>query len=290
MRDRLQGALLCVAADGPTRLEERPEIVFGVRGSLQLRLTVRTAETDLHSGNWGNLVPSAAWRLARIIAEFKDADGRVTIPAFYEGVLQPTELEREVLAELEVDEAELRSSVGAAFLDGPGDVPPQERVMFLPTLTVTGIQSGYTGRGFKAVIPSEATAHVDVRLVAAQDPDAMFELLREHLATVAPEATLERVTHFAPSRTPLDTPVASVVADAVRRGFDESPLRVPCLGGSLPDGVFASALGLPVLTVPYGGPDQRNHAPNENMRLDRIEKGTRTTAALVLSLAEWSRQ
>src|SRR5262249_36606834 len=99
MRSRLQGALMCVTADGPTRLEERPEIVFGVRGSLQLRLTVRTAATDLHSGNWGNLVPSAAWRLASILAGLKGPDGRVAIPGFYDGVVPPTELERQALSE-----------------------------------------------------------------------------------------------------------------------------------------------------------------------------------------------
>jgi acetylornithine deacetylase/succinyl-diaminopimelate desuccinylase-like protein len=283
MRARLQGALMCVTADGPTR-EERPEILFGVRGSLQLRLSIRTAATDLHSGNWGNLVPSAAWRLASILAALKGPDGRVSVPGFYDRVIPPTELERQALAEVPFDEAAAQASVGAVFLDGPVDVPAQERLMFLPTLTVAGIHAGSTETGSKAVIPSEAVAYLDVRLVVDQHPEAMFELLRDHLARVAPEARLERLTHFLPSRTPLDTPVASFVANAVRTGFEQAPLRIPCMGGSLPDGVFATALGIPVLEVPYGAHDQRNHAPNENMRLDRINKGTRTSAALILEL------
>src|SRR5262249_6927492 len=163
-------------------------------------------------------------------------DGRVAIPGFYDGVVPPTELERQALADVSFNEAEAQASVGAVFLDGPTDVPAQERLMFLPTLTVTGIHGGCTEVGSKAVIPSEAVAYLDVRLVVNQHPDAMFELLRDHLARVAPEARLERLTQFVPSRTPLDTPIASVVANAVRTGFRQEPVRIPCMGGSLPDG------------------------------------------------------
>ena len=276
---------MCLTADGPTRLEGQPEVVFGVRGSLKVRLTVQTAATDLHSGNWGNLAPSAAWRLAHVLSELKGLDGGVTVPGFYDHVVPPTAAEREAMAALPFDAAEAQSSIGASFLDGPPDVPPLERLMFLPTFTVVGIQGGYTGSGFKTVIPSEAWATIDVRLVVDQDPDWMYGLLERHLAGVAPEARLEQLGYYRPSRTPLDTPVAAPVLDAVATGFGRRPLRVPCAGGSLPDGAFATGLGIPVLDVPYGAPDQRNHAPNENMRLDNIRMGTLTSAALVTLLA-----
>ena len=284
-RPRLEGAELCLTADGPTRLEGRPEVVFGVRGSSKMRLTVRTSLTDLHSGNWGNLAPSATWRLARILAELKGADGRVTVPGFYDRVLPPTPLERAAIAAIPFDSGEAQASIGAAFLDGPADVAPLERVMFLPTMTVTGMSGGYTGPGFKTVIPSSAFAYLDVRLVVDQDPDWMFELLRAHLERIAPEATLENLGHYLPSRTPLDTPAATHVLSAVERGFGRTPLKVPCAGGSLPDGAFATILGVPVLDVPYGAPDQRNHAPNENMRVDHIRMGSRTSAALFVGVA-----
>jgi acetylornithine deacetylase/succinyl-diaminopimelate desuccinylase-like protein len=282
---RLKGSLMCITADGPTRLEGRPEVVFGVRGSLKCRLTVRTAATDLHSGNWGNLAPSAAWRLSSILAGIKGPDGRVTVQGFYDHIVPPGEAEMQAMAELPFDAAEAQASIGAVFLDGPADVPPLERVMFLPTFTVIGMRSGYTGSGFKTVIPSEAFAYLDVRLVADQDPDWMYELLRDHLARVAPEAQLEHLGYYRPSRTPLDTPEAALAVDAVTAGFGQRPLRIPCAGGSLPDAAFARGLGIPVLDVPYGAPDQRNHAPNENMRLDLIHKGTLTSAALFLLLA-----
>jgi acetylornithine deacetylase/succinyl-diaminopimelate desuccinylase-like protein len=104
---------MCFTADGPTRLEEQPEVVFGVRGMLKLRLTVQTAMTDLHSGNWGNLVSSAAWRLATILSQLKAADGRVTVPGFYDRAVPPGELERQALREIPFDEAAAQSAVGA---------------------------------------------------------------------------------------------------------------------------------------------------------------------------------
>jgi acetylornithine deacetylase/succinyl-diaminopimelate desuccinylase-like protein len=207
------------------------------------------------------------------------------VPGFYDRVLPPGEMEREALAEIPFEAAEAQASVGAEFLDGPTDVPPLERLMFLPTLTVNGIHGGYVGDGFKTVIPSQAFALLDVRLVVDQDPEAMFELLRDHLARIAPEARLENLGFYRPSRTPMDTPVAKPVLEAVERGFGLRPLRVPCAGGSLPDAAFALGLGVPVLDVPYGAPDQRNHAPNENLRLDHLSKGVRTSAALLLAMA-----
>ena len=284
LRPRLEGARLCLTADGPTRIERRPEVVYGVRGSVMLRLTVRTSETDLHSGNWGNLAPSAAWRLAQLLAALKGLDGRVTVPGFYDEAVPPTDAERAALAAIPFSAEEALASIGGSFLDGPPEVPALQRLMFLPTLTVTGIQGGYTGPGFKTVIPSTATALIDVRLVVDQDPTRMFELLRDHLAQIAPDSTLERLSHYLPSRTAFDEPVAAHVLAAVKRGFGRPPLRVPCMGGSLPDGAFATLLGVPVLRVPYGAPDQRNHAPNEHMRLDHLHMGTRTSAALFLGV------
>jgi acetylornithine deacetylase/succinyl-diaminopimelate desuccinylase-like protein len=281
-RGELAGVRFCLTADGPTRLEERPEVSFGVRGMTKLRLTVRTAGTDLHSGNWGNLVPSAAFRLAQILAGLKGPDGRVVVPGFYDDVVPPTQAEREAIAEIPFDPEEARRSIDAVALDGPADVAPLERIMFLPTLTVNGMQSGYTGPGFKTVIPSEAFCYIDVRLVVDQDPDRVFERIRDHLAHLAPEATLEKVGHYLPSRTPIDHPEAAHVIAAIEDGFGARPLRVPCMGGSLPDAAFAVGLDIPVFDVPYGAPDQRNHAPNESMRLEHLRQGTAASASLLM--------
>lgn len=281
-RSRLADSRLCFTADGPTRQDIRPEVVFGVRGDIKLRLTVKTADTELHSGNWGNIVQSAGWRLAHLIAQLKDRTGRVTIPGFYDGAIPPTDAERKAMADLPFDVAEAAKSVGATELDGPAEIAALERLMFMPALSVNGLEGGHNE---KSVIPSTATAYLDVRLVAGQDPDSMFELIRDHLATIAPDATVECTRGYMPSRTPLETPVARHVIDAVKLGYGAEPALVPCSGGTLPDAVFALGLGIPVLDVPYAGRDQRNHAANENMRLDHIHAGAKTSAALFLSLA-----
>lgn len=285
MKERLGGAAFCFTADGPARVEGRPQVIFGVRGVLKLRLTVRTSATDLHSGNWGNLAPNAALRLARILADIKSEDGRVRIPGFYEDVRPPTAAERDAMAAVPFDPAAAAASIGAPALDGPEDVSPMERVMFWPTFNVTGISSGYTGPGFKTVLPSQAVAQIDVRLVVDQDPDRMFALIRDHLSEVAPEAVLEKLGHYLPSRTPLDSPGAEVVIAAVRRGFGVEPLLVPCASGSSPEAVFAQGLGIPAFHSPYGQPDQRNHAPDENLLYTNLVAGARTSAALLLELA-----
>ncbi len=283
-RERLAADFM-YTADGPVHGSGRPVVTFGVRGVCKLRLTVRTAGSDLHSGNWGNLAPNAAMRMAQILADMKGADGLVKVPGFYDDVMPPTPAEREALAAIPYDAAGELASIGAcAPVDGPADRPAMERLMFLPTFNVTGISGGYTGPGFKTVIPAEVAAQIDVRLVVRQDPRRIFALLRDWLAARAPDATLEFLGSYQPSRTPMDAPCGAVVAEAVRQGFGQAPLLYPALGGSSPDAAFAQGLGIPSLLVPYGNPDERNHAPNENLRLDYLEAGTRTSAALFAGL------
>jgi acetylornithine deacetylase/succinyl-diaminopimelate desuccinylase-like protein len=273
-------------ADGPVHGSGRPLVTFGVRGVCKLRLTVTTADSDLHSGNWGNLAPNAAMRMAQILAAIKGEDGRVKVPGFYDDVVPPTPAERDALSRIPYDaDAELARVGARAAADGPADLSAMERLMFQPTFNVTGIRCGYTGPGFKTVIPAEAVAQIDVRLVVRQDPRRIYALLRDWLAERAPEARLEFLGSYQPSRTPMDAPAVGAVVEAVRRGFGQEPLLYPSIGGSSPDAAFAQGLGIPSLLVPYGNHDERNHAPNENLRLDHLEAGTRTSAALVAILA-----
>jgi len=283
-RERLQAEFM-YTADGPVHGSGRPLVTFGVRGVCKLRLTVKTANSDLHSGNWGNLAPNAAMRMAQILAAMKGADGWVKVPGFYDDVAPPTEAERQALDRIPYDAAgELAGIAASAKPDGPTERSAMERLMFLPTFNVTGINCGYTGPGFKTVIPSEAAAQIDVRLVVRQDPQRMYALLRAWLAQHAPDAALEFLGSYQPSRTPMDAPAVPVVVEAVRRGFGQEPLLYPGIGGSSPDAAFAQGLGIPSMLVPYGNADERNHAPNENLRLDYLEAGSRTSAALMQGL------
>jgi acetylornithine deacetylase/succinyl-diaminopimelate desuccinylase-like protein len=223
--------------------------------------------------------------MAQILADIKGADGWVKVPGFYDDVAAPTPAERAALEAIPYDARGELSGIGVrAPVDGPEGPSAMERLMFLPTFNVTGIGGGYTGPGFKTVIPAEVVAQIDVRLVVRQDPGRMFALLRDWLAARAPDARLELLGSYQPSRTPMDAPAAAVVQEAVRLGFGQAPLLYPALGGSSPDAAFAQGLGIPSLLVPYGNPDERNHAPNENLRLDYLEAGARTSAALFATL------
>ena len=283
--DALQADLM-LTADGGIHPSGRPVVTFGCRGVAELAIRVRTGNSDRHSGNFGNLHPNAAQRLAQILAEIKGPDGRVRVPGFYDDIVPPTAREREALRAIPFDAEQMRRSFGAVALDGPADVHPMERLMFLPTFNVAGMHSGYTGPGFQTVIPSEAVAYIDIRLAASQDPDKMRKAVADFVAKIAPEATVEPLGHpYLPARTPMETELAQAVIAGVRTGFGQEPLLYPSVGASGPKAVFVQGLGIPSLTVPYGNADEMNHAPNENMSIACMHAGVRTTAAIACELA-----
>ncbi len=139
----------------------------------------------------------------------------------------------------------------------------------------------------KTVLPSRAQAKIDVRLVADQDPDKVFELLSRHVEGRAPagvEVDLARGAAMAPQRMPADDPVVEPVVRAVREGWNENPILKPSLGGSVPAYVFADTLDIPCLVVPYANADENNHAPNENIALSCFRAGARTTVVCANNL------
>jgi acetylornithine deacetylase/succinyl-diaminopimelate desuccinylase-like protein len=284
LRDRLAGAEFVYTVDGPEHPTGRPRVTFGFRGDLHLRITVRTMQGNLHSGHWGNLAPDAAMLLCQALAACKDAAGRVTIPGFYDAIRLPDAHERHAIEEIPFDAAAVAASIGAARLSGPDEVAPMERMMFRPTFTITGLNSGYTGRNFQNAISGSAVAHVDIRYVPDQDPAHLHRAVEQFLRAIAPDVTVEVASQKDPSRTSMGTPSAEAVSRALERGFGVRPLLLPCSGGSAPDALFTRDLGLPSLWAHVANADMRNHAPNENICLDRIVAGARATAALILDL------
>jgi acetylornithine deacetylase/succinyl-diaminopimelate desuccinylase-like protein len=276
----LLAADLAYVSDGPVHESGRTQVVFGARGTLQVELTVRGAAHDFHSGSRGGLVPNAAWRLVDLLSSMRDETGAVTIAGFADAVRPPSDAERQAIAALPLDLDSFLRGAGIDRLPPPDGPDYHERLMFRPTLTIAGLASGYAGTGFKTVIPSVAVAKLDIRLVPDQDPDAMFTLLREHVARHAPGAELIRVGSMRPSRTAIDGPWTAPIVDAITLVEGRAPLLVPSLGGSLPLYVFGEVLGIPSVVVPYGNQDQRNHAPNENLELDRFHRGIRIAAAV----------
>jgi acetylornithine deacetylase/succinyl-diaminopimelate desuccinylase-like protein len=224
--------------------------------------------------------------LCRVLAACKGPDDRVLIPGFYDGVRPPEPPEKSAIDAIPFDTAAAAAQLGASRLSGPHDVGPMERMMFQPTFTVTGLQSGYTGQRFQNAVPATAVAHIDIRYVPDQDPDRLRQRVEAFVTRIAPEISVEADRPMAPSRTPMDTWPARMVAQALERGFGVAPLLLPCSGGSAPDSLFTRDLGLPSIWAHVANSDMRNHAPNENIRIDRIRGAARATAALVLSMAQ----
>jgi acetylornithine deacetylase/succinyl-diaminopimelate desuccinylase-like protein len=277
----LLNADLVVTADGPLHASGTPIITFGVRGVFSFDLVVRTGRTDAHSGNHGGTMPNAIWTLVHLLATMKTPDGRITIDGLHDPILPPGNAERAAADALPADIPGYLRDMGLSRLDEPADRPFNDRLMFHPTLTINGLHGGYGGPGNKTVLPCSAIAKCDIRLVEGMTPDQALACVRAHVAEHAPE--VEVVSHggMLPSRTPLDTPFAPAIIDAIRTARGVDPYLYPSVGGSLPDYVWTKILGLPAFVTPYANADEANHAPNENLEITLFHAGIRTGAALL---------
>ena len=283
--DDLQADLV-VTSDGPLHETGQPVITFGVRGVASFDLVAKGASRDVHSGNFGGIVPNPIWTLVQLLATMKDADGNITVEGITEPVIPATNLELDAASRLPLDLSEVMKDLGLDTLDGPLDRPYWDRLMFHPTLTINGFHGGYGGPGSKTVLPNEAIAKCDVRLVEPLTPDHVFERIEAHVAKHAPNVEVVRHNGMLPSKTPMDTPFAATLIKAVERARGVEPLLYPTVGGSLPDYVWTKILKKPAFVVPYANADEANHAPNENLEVVRFIDGIRTGASLLFELGQ----
>lgn len=275
---------LAVTADGPRHASGAPMIKFGSRGELSFELRCRHASRDLHSGNFGGVVPNPIWTLVHLLGTMKNADGEITIDGFHDDIEPPSKEELAAVERLPLDIAALMRDLDLARLDAPEERAFYERLCFRPTLTINGFHGGYGGPGSKTVLPSEAIVKCDIRLVEAQGPQDILRKVAAHVEKHAPDVELVAQGSMSPSKTPL----ASSFTAPLRRAFvaaqGEEPLLVPAGFGSLPCYVFSKILGIPAFQTPYANSDEANHAPNENLTLDCFHSGIRTGAALLYEL------
>jgi acetylornithine deacetylase/succinyl-diaminopimelate desuccinylase-like protein len=279
-RDELRADLMIVS-DGPVHENGQSTISFGVRGVLDIELRARGANRDLHSGHWGGIVPDPLWTLVHLLASMKNERGEITIDGFYDDVQPLTELECEALSKLPIDVDEVKRSLNLQRLDEPQERGYFERLAAWPTLTINGIHGGYGGPGSKTVLPHEAVAKCDIRLVEAQTAKEILEKVKAHVKRHAPEVSVTSYGGMDPSKTPLDSPFTELLRQAIIAAQGTEPLLVPAKGASLPNYVFTKTLGIPVFGVPYANPDESNHAPNENMEVARFFLGIKTGAAMI---------
>ena len=247
----------------------RPTLQFGCRGLVYVTLRVKQLDYDQHSG-FASIYPSAAMYLVGALASLRDQDMNIKIDGFYDKVVKPTEADRRMMATIDPEVEKRRKLVGfEKLVREPKPDQVIEQMLFLPTCNIAGIMTGYQGPGSKTVLPAEATAKLDFRLIPNQDPDEVLELLRAHLDRHG----FEKVEIVAgegekPARSDPSSPVAKTVIDCVREMYGE-PVLWPFMPATGPMYPVVSDLGIPtVLPVGVGRPDNRIHAPNENIRTE----------------------
>jgi acetylornithine deacetylase/succinyl-diaminopimelate desuccinylase-like protein len=246
-RDLLR-ADLAVTADGQMHPSGQPSIKFGSRGVVSFELRARHANRDVHSGNFGGVVPNPLWTLVHLLATMKNPQGEITIDGFHDAVAAPGDAEREAAANLPLDLDGMKAMLGLSRLDAPADRAFYDRLCFHPTLTINGLHGGYGGPGSKTVLPNEAVAKCDIRLVADQEPADILAKVAAHVARHAPDVAFVTMEEgMFPSKTPLDSPYAEPLRRAIRDAHGIDPLLYPAGFGSLPGYAFTRILGAALL-------------------------------------------
>lgn len=260
-----------------------PCITYGLRGLSYLEMTVRGPSHDLHSGLYGGAVPNPINELARIIAALHDEDGRVTIPGFYDDILDVTEEEREALRALPFDEEAFRKDAGVIKLKGEKGYTALEHTWTRPTLDCNGIWGGFSGKGAKTVLPARAHAKFSCRLVPGQDPDQIADLAKKWVEELADESVEVSVRFFhggEPVITDRDAPTVRAATRALSKVWDNDAVFTRG-GGSIPVvATFSKVLQTPTVLMGLGLKDDRLHSPNEKFNLENFYAGIRASAYL----------
>jgi acetylornithine deacetylase/succinyl-diaminopimelate desuccinylase-like protein len=263
-----------------------PSICTGMRGLVAFDVDLRTGTIDLHSGTFGGAVPNPAHLAARVVSALHDAEGRVSIPGFYDDVRALTPEEDASIRALPFDEAEWMRTAGVRRLEGEAGRSTLERTWTRPTGEVVGITVGYSGAGIKTIVPAVANVKFTFRLVADQDPDVIataFEAWLRDQAGPDVEVEIRPVGGVAPALTPVDHPAMSALRTAIERVWGTPPLFTR-EGGSGPEEALGRVLDAPVLYLGISLPDDRYHAPNERMVMTQFWKGLLAAGELLVEL------
>ncbi|TJZ54099.1 M20 family dipeptidase [Streptomyces piniterrae] len=280
---------VAVVSDTRMRDATTPALTVSLRGSLNLELTVNGATTHVHSGTYGGALADPARELCRIVAGLHLADG-TPLPQLRWGTRALTESARRVSARSGPSDNELLA-LARAHRPGPGTVEPgwsaYERTTIRPACVITGLQAGYTGPGRQSIVPSSATARINVRLAPFQDPAVVEEALRQHLRATARAGVrvrLRRLSAAPPVELPTRGPAVEAAVAALRQGFGRRPVLLRS-GGTIPVvAELARRRDLPVVLMGFALPDDRMHAPGERLSISCFHRGTRTAVAFLHEL------
>ncbi len=278
---------VCLISDTHILSPDLPLIIYGLRGIWAGEISVRGPAHDLHSGMFGGAVHNPNQALSTLLAALHDNAGRVAVPGFYDDVQALTPSERTALAQVPYGDAELLQETGAPAAWGEEGYTVTERIGARPTLEINGMWGGFIDEGFKTVIPAEARAKVSCRLVPDQDSSAIGAMIERYLQQIAPqtvEVSVDTLQHAPATVVPLDVPEMQAAARAYHRVFGAEPV-FSREGGSIPIAtVVQESLGIPILFMGFGLPDDNLHAPNEKLHLPNFYRGIRVGIALMEEL------
>ena len=286
-KDELTASLALICDTG-MYADGRPAISTQLRGLVGQEVVVTCADRDLHSGSFGGLAANPLMILCKALGALKDDQGRITLPGFYDGVRELSNQMRADWDALDFDTSEFLSRVGLREPIGEAGRTGLEMVWNRPTCEINGLSGGYTGDGFKTVLPGQAKAKVSFRLVGDQDPEAIRAAFQAHIRSFVPDdCQVEFHGHGGAPASVMDVsdPAFTVARDALGAEWGREAAFIG-MGGSIPiAGEFKRVLGMDSLLVGFGRDDDRIHSPNEKYNLESFFKGARSWARILDGLA-----
>ncbi len=267
-----------------------PTICYGTRGLVHCQIDLESAARDLHSGRFGGIVANPIQVLADILSALKDRDGRISIPGFYDDVVDITDTEKQMLDALVFDEDTLKQEIGVSEFVGEKGFSNIERRWTRPTLDVNGIVSGFTGEGLKTIIPGKAMAKITMRLVPNQNPEGIFKATKDYIEQLAPSTAKLTITTGAAGKsyvTPIDHPILPFILKALDHAYNHDPVFIRT-GGTI--GILSTlseVLHIPILMIGLSQPGDNAHAPNEHLSEEAFYKGIEVAAHLLNELRAW---
>ena len=277
----LLAADVILVSDTSMVSEETPSLTTGLRGLSYWEVEVTGPNRDLHSGHFGGAVANPINVLCKLIADITDADGRITIPGFYDDVEELSDTEKAMLAQMPFSETKYKQAIDVDELFGEKGYSTLERNSCRPSVDVCGIWGGYTGEGAKTVLPSKAYAKLSCRLVPNQQPDKITQLMIDHLVSVAPRYVKIKVVHKHDGDAyvcPIDLPAYKAAEKGFTIAFGKQPLAVR-RGGSIPIiPAFEKILGMKSVLMGFGLERNAIHSPNESFGLDMFYTGIEAVA------------
>ena len=283
--------------DGPMYFSNQPTLKFGARGITTIDITVYGPNVNVHSGHYGNWAPNPGIKLARLLTSMKHENGNVKVRGFYNTVTPLSRREKEALKTIPSYDEELKQLYGFAQPEGRGETL-MERIN-LPSLNIRGLESAWVGPQARTVVPAEATAAIDIRMVKGNDPDDMVNKVIEHVKregfhvvsenpdqnTRMQYADIVKIVKrggYPASRTSMDLEISQLTIEALSDYHDEPVVLVPTSGGSVPLYIFTQILDVPTISVPIVNHDNNQHQSNENIRMGHYWQGIETLAALLV--------